>query len=108
MVNSTTAIMAYTGARPGGRQAPTLSSVPVLADPNLTFFFALAFANDADGTGNFQPQWDPHITRTSSRNSSRVTGVSSSKPALAGMRIMRPGQPPRTRAAGSTTQPRHC
>ena len=62
MVNSTTAIMAYTGARPGGRQAPTLSSVPVLADPNLTFFFALAFANDADGTGNFQPQWDPNIT----------------------------------------------
>jgi hypothetical protein len=62
MVNSTTAIVAYTGARPGGRAAPDLSTVPVLADPNLTFFFTLAFANDADGTGNFQPQWDPNIT----------------------------------------------
>ena len=37
MVNSTTAIMAYTGARPGGRAAPDLSTVPVLADPNLVF-----------------------------------------------------------------------
>jgi hypothetical protein len=61
MVNSPTVIYAYVGAQPGGRPAPDLTSVPVMDDPNLTFVFTLAFANDVGG-GNFVPQWDPAIT----------------------------------------------
>lgn len=45
----------YVGAQPGGRPAPDLFTLPLGG-------VTLAFANDVNNDGNFQPQWDPAIT----------------------------------------------
>jgi hypothetical protein len=64
MVNSTTFIRAYVGARPGGRAPPDLRGVPVSSDPNFGFTFVLAFARDGNRDGIFTPFWDDSITPT--------------------------------------------